>query len=183
MKASLNIVCSVIITAIVVWFAGCRFQGRESGTIKTTDTVYIPGDSIPYMVEVKVPVPYDSIVTDTQYYPNPVDTSEILKKYYTRYFYTDTIADSSVIAIIHEEITRNLVADRQVWFQNLRPHAVTYTTINEPAPKLYAGIVASNYGKIGIGPGFIYSRKNDAFTLGVDLVNTGITAGYYMKFK
>jgi hypothetical protein len=182
MKSFLNIVAAILVTVVIMLSIFPLIKGCESPTIITrTDT--IPGDSIPYPVQVKVPVPYEKITTDTIYCTAEIDTAAILKDYFTKYFYRDTIKSNSVTAIICEEVTQNKITDRQVWIQNHRPIQIIN---NAPlqSNSIFAGLNISEYNKkLGIGPSIIYTRKQDAFNLNYDIINSGISIGYYRKFK
>jgi hypothetical protein len=182
MKSFLSILAAVLITVVIMLSVVPLLKSNEH-TNTVTQTVTIPGDSIPYPVTVKVPVPYDSVVVDTFYCASVIDTAEILKDYYSKYFYQDTIKSNSVTAILCEEVTQNRITGRQVFIQNLRPQAITNKYV-EPANKIYAGLIVSDYNsKIGLGPSLIYARNRDAFNINVDILNTGISAGYYIRFK
>lgn len=101
-------------------------------------TKYIPGDSIPYTVYKGVPTPYavhhtdtipfyDTIWQpgDTQYVLNPIDTMFILRDYYAKVKYIDTVKnDSSALIVLNETVFKNRISDRNVIFQNRRPTAI-----------------------------------------------------------
>jgi hypothetical protein len=97
----------LIIIAFFVWRDYIKPGGTPPGgsdTVRTSDT--IPGDSIPYPVEVEVPVPV-YIDTNTTI-PTIVDTNAILRDYFARVNYCDTITDdTSFLAIIQDTVTRN----------------------------------------------------------------------------
>ncbi len=102
------------------------------------DIVYIPGDSIPYTVYNNVPVPYeisyrDSIPVhdtvwldgDTTYIIEPVDTMVILRDYFAKVYYKDTVKnDSSALIVLNETVSKNRIAHREVIFQNRRATAI-----------------------------------------------------------
>jgi|WetSurMetagenome_2_1015567.scaffolds.fasta_scaffold02807_8 hypothetical protein len=182
MKSFLSIIAAVMITVIIMISLTPFIKGNVK-TIVVTKTDTIPGDSIPYPVKVMVPVPYDSIVTDTVFCATHIDTARILKDYFSKYFYRDTVKSNSVTAIICEEVTQNKIIDRQVWIQNHRPIEIINNT-SEPVNCLFGGFNISAYNKkLGIGPSIIYTRKKDAFNLNYDIINSGLSIGYYRKFK
>jgi hypothetical protein len=182
MKYLSRIIVSVLLIVVVVCSAGALIKCCGH-TTTITKTVMIPGDSIPYPVQVNVPVPHDSIITDTVFYPAQIDTAEILKHYFSKYHYQDTIKSGSVTAILNEEVTQNRITNRQLWIQNLRPISVT-NTMSTTESRFYAGLMATEFdNKVGLGPSILYARRRDAFSLNLDILHPGITAGYYIKFK
>ncbi len=182
MKSFLNIVASILVIAVIMLSIFPLLKGCEKPTIITrTDT--IPGDSVPYLVQVMVPVPYEKVTTDTIFCTADIDTAAVLKDYFSKYFYRDTIKSNSVTAIICEEVTQNRITDRQVWIQNHRPIQIINNT-QVQANCIFAGLNISEYNKkLGFGPSVLYTRKQDAFNLNYDIINRGISIGYYRKFK
>lgn len=181
MKYLSRILTSILLIVVVVCSAGTLIKCCSHPT--TIKTITVPGDSVPYPVVVKVPVPIDSTIVDTVFCNGPIDTAEIIKHYFSKYHYQDTIKSGSVTAILNEEVSQNKITSRQLWIQNLRPISVT-NTISSQENRFYAGLVISEFdNKVGLGPSIIYSRKRDAFSFNLDILHPGITAGYYIKFK
>ena len=149
-----------------------------------TDTITIPGDPIPYAVRVEVPVPHDSfIVVNDTFYRN-VDTAEILRKYFTMYFYSDTIRDSSFIAILNESITRNTIVDRQLFVQNLRAkQVIKNTTIPLTSTKWFISAGTTIGDKTGFMLGGMYLNGKNAYGLGYDIINNNIQLSFNYKIK
>lgn len=172
-------ICIVAIAFLVIWYV----KHDEPLTTKTiTKTVTVPGDSIPYPVNVLVPVPYDSIVVDSFW--RKVDTAEILRKYFIKYVYQDTIRDTSFLAILREVVTQNQIIERKLSVQNLRPTAVTYTTNTVTAPsRWYAGPTANLGSRMGVGAEILYANNKNAFGLSYDLVNRNVGVKWLYSIK
>jgi hypothetical protein len=175
----------VSLTLLFLLVAVCvisLFQEPKTAEKTVTQTITVPGDSVPYVVQVKVPVPvFIDHIVDTN--NMVVDTAAIIAKYLERVVYNDTIRDSSMLAILNETVSRNRIVERKVWLQNLRPQAITYTTtVVEPSPQWLAGVSGNVIGgRIGIGAGVVYVRKRDAFTLSV--YTNGVQGSYMWKIK
>jgi hypothetical protein len=146
---------------------------------------YIPGDSIPYAVPHEVPKPYavyypDSIpVHDTLWLPDslgyeliPIDTNQILRNYYAKVAYKDTLLnDSSALIVVNDTLNKNRIYSRDVMFQNRRKTAIinnekdavvlgagiNLDNINfSVGYKFKSNIVSLTYSKYG--PGIMYQR-------------------------
>ncbi|MDL5050662.1 hypothetical protein QQ054_32180 [Oscillatoria amoena NRMC-F 0135] len=167
----------------------CNTQ-EPSATDADTVVIYetIPGDSIQYPVYVGVPIP------DTVYLPDTVtllpDTAAILSDYFQIRKYSDTIRrDSSFLVIINDSLTRNRLSGRSVFFQNLRPIAVTSTIITRkplPAPAIFAGanLGGTLSGKYSFSPSLAYTNKQGRMlSLQYDLLNRELRAGYLIKLS
>ena len=71
----------------------------------------------------------------------PIDTMSILKDYYAKYFYTDTIkVDSLGFIIINDTVTRNLISKRDVQSQIFIPTTTVTNTVYLYKRELYGGI-------------------------------------------
>lgn len=71
----------------------------------------------------------------------PIDTISILKDYYAKYFYTDTIkVDSLGFIVINDTVTRNLISKRDVQSQIFIPTTTVTNTIYLNKRELYGGI-------------------------------------------
>lgn len=114
---TLMILCLIIIILLLRMCDGENNEVKKGDTIKVNgkkyevvdhrrDTTYVTRDSIIYRegkkikVEVKVPV----------YIPSEVDTQTILKDYFSKRFYTDTLdLGQKSFVIIKDTITENKI--------------------------------------------------------------------------
>lgn len=111
---------------------------KQCSSPSETIIKYLPGDSIPYTVYKGVPKPYAVHHTDTvpyydtawlpgdtQYVLKPIDTMFILRDYYAKVKYIDTVKnDSSALIVLNETVFKNRISDRSVIFQNRRKTAI-----------------------------------------------------------
>ena len=175
-------IITILITVIVclVAYKAISFKPITKPTVTTT---IIPGDSAPKKIIVKIPVPYDSIITVTDTFYRSVDTAEILRRYFTQYIYDDTIRDTSFVAIIKEIVTQNKIIDRKFYLQNLREkQIINYTTIIDD--KKWFITANTELGKqTGIALGTLYENGKYAYGLGYDLINNKLQVSFNYRIK
>lgn len=147
---------------IIIILIGIIFLQRECHrcpevqTITTIDT--IPGDSIPYAVEVPKPIPYWIDTGSWHYQTQQIDTMAILRDYFARVYYLDTLKnDSSAFIALIDTVHMNRLQGRQLTFLNRRPISIIHTTaIQQPEDrvKLYAGamLALTPENRSDIGP-------------------------------
>jgi len=180
---------------IIIMLIGIIFLQRECHrcpkvqTITTTDT--IPGDSVPYAVEVPKPIPYWIDTGSWHYQTQQIDTMAILRDYFARVYYLDTIMDdSSAFIAILDTITQNRIHGRKLYFANRKPTSIINTTTVLPSnekSKLYVGgMVAMNPGdKFDIGPSMmlITPRGGYSYAYGVNEKSHTLTLVWKIKLQ
>ena len=100
----------------------------------TKTVVILTGDKVQVFIPTKAPKP---VYIDTGSYhieykegkASKIDTLAIIKDYLSKYYYNDTIKDTSFVAIIKEVLYKNRIIDRQLYVQNLRQKIVNTTTV------------------------------------------------------
>jgi hypothetical protein len=152
---------------------------KQCSLISKPPIKYLPGDSVPYAVYEGVPKPYNvyyPLVThdtirlpgDTQYVLKPIDTMFILKDYYAKVTYIDTIKnDSSALIVLNEVVTKNRIADRSMMFQNRRPTAI----IDERKNGVVLGVGGAMNG-IDLSVG--YRHKENTFNITYSSLGLGV---------
>lgn len=137
------------------------------------DTIIITQpDTVFVYIYKNVPKPYKVIVNDS--FPKNIDTATILDTYYNKYlavrFYSDTLKDSTLTAIIDEMICENEMKSRDFKYRLNKP---LNTIINNPAPiyyskGFYAGLLSNYYdNKVGFGVSGGYLTRKGYF-IGAD---------------
>lgn len=160
-----------------------------------TKTVVIPGDKVPVFIPTKAPKP---VYIDTGSYhieykegkASKIDTLAIMKDYLSKYYYNDTIKDTSFVAIIKEVLYKNRIIDRQLYVQNLRQKIVNTTTVL-PMPKLRNKIfigagLSSNLSLTNSKPGvmgsvLLVTKKDHGYEYSYDVINKIHSVGMYWK--
>lgn len=188
MKRTIPHYVIIILIGIIFLQRECH-RCPEVQTITTTDT--IPGDSVPYAVEVPKPIPYWIDTGSWHYQTQQIDTMAILRDYFARVYYLDTIMDdSSAFIAILDTITQNRIHGRKLYFANRKPTSIINTTTvlptNEKSKLYVGGMVAMNPGdKFDIGPSMmlITPRGGYSYAYGVNENSHTFTVVWKIKLQ
>lgn len=167
-----------------------NINGTNYGIIQhTIDTVLVPYDTIVYR-------PGKKIYIDTTIYvqiPITIDTIAILKDYYSKKIYIDTLklTDSLGYIIVNDTISKNSIIGR-LWNAKVNKVKITETLIVKELStnQLYIGLVAG-FDKVNIvnfaGPSLILKTKTDnLYSIGIGYSGNktvSIQGGMYWKIK
>lgn len=120
-----------------------------------------------------VPRIVERVVYDIDTFSTPIDTVTVLKDYYAKYFYTDTIQiDTLGSIVINDTITRNLISMRDVQSNIFIPTTTITNTIYLYKREFYGGISvgATNQAVQNINGELLYvNKKRDAYGFGIGL--------------
>lgn len=184
-----NIILFVLLVACAVVFM--FWWKPEPEVIFSTRIDTIPGDSIPYAVEVQKPVPVYIDTGSTRWRDRPIDTGAILADYFARVFYRDTLKnDTSALVIVEDTVTENRLQGRRLIFANRRPVAIIHTTtaiFPEDRWRVYVGssvVTSALYNEISMGGklqtgnwlfGYEYGLLHNSHTVGLyyNILNKG----------
>lgn len=117
--------------------------------------------------------------------PAIVDTMEILKKYFTRYSYTDTLQDSSVIIVAAFNVEKNKVDSFKLNYKLQQPSKEITITNKVEAPAKAFFLIGATAGLnrnllASFGPEALYiTRRKRAYGLGYDILNKSINVSVY----
>lgn len=158
---------------------------RDTQYIKKDTVIYRKGKDIYHDTTIYVPVPEN------------VDTGQILKEYYAKNVFDDTLKlkDNLGTIILKDTISKNKILGRD-FKANVKSMTITDTLIlkEQPRRQLYFGINSSfNKQDIvsSVGAGFMYKDKKDkVFTLGIgaqqapsNTLTPYLQGGLYWKIK
>jgi hypothetical protein len=134
-------------------------------TIKVTEKEYVPKYIRKTVVEI-----------DT--FSVPIDTVSILKDYYAKYFYTDTIKiDTLGIIVINDTVTRNLISIRDVQSNLFIPTTTITNTIYLKKRELFGGVSVSS------SPTAIQNLNGELLFINKKRQAYGIGAGINNQFQ
>ena len=129
-------------------------------TVKVETTKYVP----------KI---VEKVVVEIDTFSTPIDTVTVLKDYYAKYFYTDTIQiDTLGSIVINDTITRNLISMRDVQSNIFIPTTTITNTIYLYKREFFGGISvgATNQAVQNINGELLYvNKKRDAYGFGIGL--------------
>lgn len=112
------------------------FEPLQGGDIRSNlvpDTVYYP-KPYPVIVEKEVKEFYPV------YYPKHIDTTAILKDYYSAKIYADTVGTKYGDIVVNDTISKNSVQGRSLYYDFQIPTVTRQITIREPKRTImYAG--------------------------------------------
>ena len=133
-------------TLLIVVLIALLFFQRSCSSTPTPDPevitkIEVRYDTIETVKEVYVPKWRTRVVTETISVPTEIDTVAILRDYYARYFYTDTLKiDTFGYAVINDTISRNTVLARDVRTNILIPTTTITKEIYLNKNELYWGV-------------------------------------------
>lgn len=199
----------IIILLGVIYFQNCgdnkqdnvvTIDGKKFGLLKyTLDTVEVTNTTVK---KVKGDdIYHETFEIDTAFLPTVVDTQQILKDFFVKNVYKDTLIlnDSLGYVFIIDTITKNKLLERS-WVAKVKSREIKKETIVKELPKneFYLGI-NGNLDKVdylnSLGTGLIIKNKKDnIIQLNIGLSNKQINnssskftpyfgGGYYWKLK
>ena len=200
MKHSAYLAIIAILVIIILAQRSCYNKPGQTVTkvdtvlIKTTDTLlpYTPRITVFEPGHIPTPTAYVPAVTDTLYVFEkifqPIDTNAILKDYYARLYYDDTIQTSYGAMRVMDSVSKNRITWRKVTTDFTIPE-ITKTVIHErpPTAEIFVGI--SGIGSkttplIGAGPSVMLITKNrKAFEVGALFTRGQLMYQASAKFK
>jgi hypothetical protein len=138
-----------------------------------------------------IPV-YHLAPAETVFIPVPakVDTSLILKDYFAKVFYRDSVCDTILKAWISDTISENQITSRKFSYKILRPleiEDVSTTTVKVSRPFAFYIGGAFGFSKrvfSGVGPELLLTTPRQiAFGVGYDLLTENLSAKFYWQIK
>lgn len=173
----------IILAVIVATLAINRFvfpTKPNTQYVFKTDT--IKGDTVFNYIPVNVPVYRYANVGDTLWRTQPIDTAAILQRFFASYMYSDTITDTSFVAIISETISQNNITSRTFQVKNTRPIAII-TTVTAKQYTWYLGASVTYANSVGVGLQAAYRFKYGFVTSTIDPINKTSSIGFLMPLN
>jgi len=129
-------------------------------------------DTITKEIPVYIPKWKTKIIREIDSFPFPIDTNEILKDYFTLYYYEDIIKKDSLTLYIKDTITENKIKNRIVNYSIIYPTTIIYrdSLIKKNEFFYGLGLVGNQNGLHYVGPEFLLKTKyGNAYGLGIGL--------------
>ena len=163
----------VALAALLLYQRGCSSTPPLEPEIITE--VITRWDTLKVATKEYVPKYIRKTVVEIDTFQVPIDTMSILRDYYAKYFYTDTIkVDSLGFIVINDTVTRNLISKRDVQSNIFIPTTTINNTIYLYKRELFGGIsVGSTPAAIQnlSGELLFVNKKRQAYGFGLGLNN------------
>ena len=165
-------------TLLVVVLAALLFLQRGCSSTPPTEPEVITEivtkwDTVKVEQTEYIPQIIEKVVVNIDTFSTPIDTVSVLKDYYAKYFYTDTIQlDTLGSIIVNDTITRNLISFRDVQSNIFIPTTTITNTVYLYKREFFGGISvgATNQAVQNINGELLYvNKKRNAYGFGVGL--------------
>lgn len=125
---------------LLLWLTQCRRVDPIVDEIVKTEVV-VKWDTVEVEKTEYVPKIVEKVVINIDTFSTPIDTVSVLKDYYAKYFYTDTIqVDTLGSIIVNDTITRNLISFRDVQSNIFIPTTTVTNTVYLYRREFFGGI-------------------------------------------
>ena len=159
---------------LLLWLTQCRRVDPIIDEIVKTEVV-VKWDTVKVEKTEYVPKIVERVVVDIDTFSAPIDTVSVLKDYYAKYFYTDTIqVDTLGSIIVNDTISRNLIAFRDVQSNIFIPTTTITNTVYLNRREFYGGISLTGQPTQldFINGELLYKgKKRNAYGIGVGINN------------
>ena len=126
-----NILILVLVLIIILMRTCSTTPSIKPKTITKTTIEYIPvTDTVPEYI----PKWREKIVVQIDSFKEPIDTTEILKDYYSKYYYVDTLkVDTFGFVLVKDTVSQNKISSRNIEYNISIPKITIENTtfINE----------------------------------------------------
>jgi len=168
-----NIQTLLIVVLAVLLF----YQKSCSSTLpvepQTITEVITRWDTLKVATKEYVPKYIRKTIVNIDTFQAPIDTMSILRDYYAKYFYTDTIkVDSLGFIVINDTVTRNLISKRDVQSNIFIPTTTVTNTVYLYKREFFGGVSVgtTNQAVQNINGEILYvNKKRQAYGFGVGL--------------
>ena len=161
----------VVLAALLFLQRGCSSTPPVEPEVITE--VVTKWDTVKVKKTEYVPKIVEKVVVEIDTFSTPIDTVSVLKDYYAKYFYTDTIQlDTLGSIIVNDTITRNLISFRDVQSDIFIPTTTITNTVYLYKREFYGGVSvgATNQAVQNINAELLYvNKKRQAYGFGVGL--------------
>ena len=168
-----NIQTLLIVVLAVLLFLQRSCSSTPPVEPKVITEVVTHWDTVKVETTKYVPKIVEKVVVDIDTFSTPIDTVTVLKDYYAKYFYTDTIQiDTLGSIVINDTITRNLISMRDVQSNIFIPTTTITNTVYLYKREFYGGVSvgATNQAVQNINGELLYvNKKRDAYGFGIGL--------------
>jgi hypothetical protein len=201
LKLDIRTMMIAVLIIVIILMRACEGDKKDTGEIvkidgkkyevvdRKTDTVYVPTKVVEYRPGKKIYL--DKIIQVEV--PSKVDTASILKNYYAKRIYIDTLklADSLGYIVVNDTISENTILGR-LWNAQVNKITIKDQVIVKELPRnqVYIGLVGGfdpqnivNF----FGPSVVLKTKTDKlYSVGIGYSGNktvSVQGGIYWKIK
>lgn len=119
-----------------------------------------------------------------------IDTAEIIRKYFTVRFVTDTIRNDTLLFVINDTLFNNKITSRKTQYRLLQPYKTIITnTISIPSTVsqngfylgTFLGFHSSQVQSVGVEANYVTHKLN--YGLGYDFKNNAVTGKLLLRLN
>jgi len=170
--AMIDNVLKVILIAVVLYVA---YHITTANKPNTTTIINNYDSTVSSPITVRVSPPEITILPEAKDIPTIIDTNAILKHFFSKNVYVDTVRTDSIVLYFTDTITQNMLKSRSVSYKTLFPHQTIVTkskhisiggmlTYNKEGGVRPQALLQYHNGKNTIGLGFNPIQKEYSFT-------------------
>jgi len=168
-----NIQTLLIVVLAVLLFYQKSCSSTPPVEPQTITEVITRWDTLKVATKEYVPKYIRKTIVNIDTFQAPIDTMSILRDYYAKYFYTDTIkVDSLGFIVINDTVTRNLISKRDVQSNIFIPTTTVTNTVYLYKREFFGGVSVgtTNQAVQNINGEILYvNKKRQAYGFGVGL--------------
>lgn len=179
----LAVICSFLL------FNQCG-SGKKPDESHRIDTFYIKATNNYHNIPITIekPVPYKVEIPGTPgatiTIPSSIDSLEIIKDYFTKRTYNDSLMNDSVTVYLTEEVYKNELKRLKVGYKWKVPTMVIRETKTEVKQLLFLGVEPyGNANQFGLFASGLFDTKKAAFGYGFDPFNKVHKVSIYGKIN
>lgn len=184
------IIAIAALFAFIIFQRECspRVRGYDCPEIELVNTEIRRGDFRFYKVPGETPLPQIIIDSFEVIVPADVDTTAILKDYFSTVFSRDSFTDREVTVIIEDSISQNRIFHRSRFIQNNRASTISTYTITDPVKtKVFIGpTIGGGKNSFDVGASIMLMTKKEhayAYTYQAVSRQHNLTAYFKISFR
>ena len=125
---------------LLLWFTQCRRVDPIVDEVVKTEVI-VKWDTVQVEKTEYIPKIVEKVIINIDTFSTPIDTVSVLKDYYAKYFYTDTIQiDTLGSIIVNDTVSRNLISFRDVQSNIFIPTTTVTNTVYLYKREFFGGI-------------------------------------------
>lgn len=163
-------------------------RSERNGQKSQKDTIYLKSNDKWHVFPVEVPKPYQVEVPGTPgstiTIPPNIDSLAVIRDYYSKRFYSDSLKNDSVVIWVDEMVSMNEIKARKIKYRWIAPERLIRETIREERQLMFVGAEAyasKNY--TGAFGSVYFDTQKGLIGFAVDPINRAgkITVAFKLK--